>query len=91
MHDIDPLRLAIEGTDVVDTFPEPGQSMLRVPVAEATAELDRVTGTAEAPVYRYASPVSPPTGAGTPTRTGARIVDGTIYLRSRTHLFRITK
>jgi predicted alpha-1,2-mannosidase len=40
------------------------------------------TGTAEAPVYRYASPVSPATGSNTPGQTGARIVDGTIYVNN---------
>ncbi len=40
------------------------------------------TGTAEVPVYQYASPVSPPTGPGTPTRTGARIVDGIIHVNN---------
>jgi predicted alpha-1,2-mannosidase len=40
------------------------------------------TGTAEAPVYQYASPVSPPTGANTPGRTGARIVDGKLYVNN---------
>jgi predicted alpha-1,2-mannosidase len=39
------------------------------------------TGTAAAPVYRYASPVSP-AGASTPTQTGARIVDGTVYVNN---------
>ncbi|HVK72690.1 MAG TPA: GH92 family glycosyl hydrolase [Kofleriaceae bacterium] len=40
------------------------------------------TGTADAPVYQYASPVSPATGVSTPTRTGARIVDGKIYVNN---------
>ncbi|HEY6738954.1 MAG TPA: GH92 family glycosyl hydrolase, partial [Actinopolymorphaceae bacterium] len=40
------------------------------------------TGTADAPVYRYASPVSPKVGDDTPTRTGARIVDGKIYVNN---------
>jgi predicted alpha-1,2-mannosidase len=40
------------------------------------------TGTAEAPVYRYASPVSPPAGPNTPTETGARIVDGKLFVNN---------
>ncbi|MCG8422068.1 MAG: GH92 family glycosyl hydrolase [Proteobacteria bacterium] len=40
------------------------------------------TGTAEAPVYQYASPVSPPVGANTPTQTGARIVSGKLYVNN---------
>jgi CO/xanthine dehydrogenase Mo-binding subunit len=39
VHDIDPLRLAIDGTDVVDTFAEPDGAALRVPVVEASAGL----------------------------------------------------
>ncbi|HWM86999.1 MAG TPA: GH92 family glycosyl hydrolase [Kofleriaceae bacterium] len=39
------------------------------------------TGTAEAPVYQYASPVSPG-GPSTPTRTGARIASGKIYVNN---------
>jgi CO/xanthine dehydrogenase Mo-binding subunit len=39
-HGIDPLRLAIEGTDVVDTFPESGETALRVSVAEASAGIE---------------------------------------------------
>ncbi|MGK5639141.1 GH92 family glycosyl hydrolase [Streptomyces sp. URMC 126] len=40
------------------------------------------TGSADRPKHRYASPFSPPTGASTPTRTGARIVDGEIYVNN---------
>ncbi|KAA2259412.1 glycoside hydrolase family 92 protein [Solihabitans fulvus] len=40
------------------------------------------TGTAAAPTYRYASPVSAPTGANTPTQTGAKIVDGKVYVNN---------
>ena len=40
------------------------------------------TGTAQAPVYQYASPLSPPTGPHTPTRTDAPIVTGTIYVNN---------
>ncbi|WP_219470983.1 GH92 family glycosyl hydrolase [Nonomuraea rhizosphaerae] len=40
------------------------------------------TGTAAAPAYRYASPVSARTGPDTPTRTGAKIVDGKIYVNN---------
>jgi len=40
------------------------------------------TGTADAPVYRYASPVTPPAGANTPTQTGARVVDGKLYVNN---------
>ncbi|PYC75104.1 ATP-binding protein [Micromonospora arborensis] len=40
------------------------------------------TGTAAAPRWQYASPVSAPTGASTPTRTGAKIVDGQIYVNN---------
>ncbi|MFC7579798.1 GH92 family glycosyl hydrolase [Schaalia naturae] len=40
------------------------------------------TGTAESPVYRYASPVSPTTGSATDTETNAKIVDGKIYVNN---------
>ncbi|MFC3505531.1 GH92 family glycosyl hydrolase [Micromonospora krabiensis] len=40
------------------------------------------TGTAKAPRWQYASPVSPHTGASTPTQTGAKIVDGQIYVNN---------
>ncbi|HWM20679.1 MAG TPA: xanthine dehydrogenase subunit D [Ilumatobacteraceae bacterium] len=40
VHGVDPLRLAIDGIDVVDTFPESGGPALRVPVAEASAGID---------------------------------------------------
>ncbi|MBE1876035.1 GH92 family glycosyl hydrolase [Myceligenerans pegani] len=40
------------------------------------------TGTAEEPRYRYASPVSEPSGEPTDTETNARIVDGKIYVNN---------
>ncbi|MDG4535133.1 GH92 family glycosyl hydrolase [Streptomyces sp. AV19] len=40
------------------------------------------TGTKDRPRHRYASPFSPPTGESTPTRTGARIVDGEVYVNN---------
>jgi len=40
------------------------------------------TGTARKPMYRYASPVSAPSGEATDTETNARIVDGKIYVNS---------
>ncbi|MCC2276706.1 GH92 family glycosyl hydrolase [Streptomyces sp. ET3-23] len=40
------------------------------------------TGTAARPVPRYASPFSPPAGENTPTRTGAKIVDGEVYVNN---------
>ncbi len=40
------------------------------------------TGTAAAPRWQYASPVSDPVGASTPTHTGAKIVDGQIYVNN---------
>ncbi|WP_022891305.1 GH92 family glycosyl hydrolase [Agromyces subbeticus] len=40
------------------------------------------TGTAEAPVYKYASPVSAQVGASTATTTGAKIVDGKMYVNN---------
>ncbi|MER7008144.1 GH92 family glycosyl hydrolase [Dactylosporangium sp. NPDC000555] len=40
------------------------------------------TGTAAAPRWQYASPVSPPTGTSTATTTGAKIVDGQIYVNN---------
>jgi predicted alpha-1,2-mannosidase len=40
------------------------------------------TGTAAQPVYRYASPFSPATGKDTPTQTGARIVDGKVFVNN---------
>lgn len=39
------------------------------------------TGTAEAPRYQYASPVQPG-GPSTPTHTGAKVVDGKIYVNN---------
>ncbi|WP_240037276.1 GH92 family glycosyl hydrolase [Orlajensenia leifsoniae] len=40
------------------------------------------TGTADAPVYKYASPVSAQVGASTATETGAKVVDGTMYVNN---------
>ncbi|MFF3437129.1 GH92 family glycosyl hydrolase [Streptosporangium sp. NPDC002721] len=40
------------------------------------------TGTAAAPRWQYASPVSAPTGTSTATQTGAKIVDGQIYVNN---------
>ena len=40
------------------------------------------TGTAAKPVYRYASPFSPAIGENTPTQTGARIVDGKVFVNN---------
>ncbi|MET7133192.1 GH92 family glycosyl hydrolase [Cellulosimicrobium sp. MI9406] len=40
------------------------------------------TGTAEEPVYRYASPVSATTGSATDTTTNAKVVDGKIYVNN---------
>lgn len=40
------------------------------------------TGTAAQPVYRYASPFSPAVGTDTPTQTGARIVDGKVFVNN---------
>jgi predicted alpha-1,2-mannosidase len=40
------------------------------------------TGTAKAPRWQYASPVSAPTGTSTPTTTGAKVVDGQIYVNN---------
>ena len=40
------------------------------------------TGSASQPVYRYASPFSAPVAADTPTRTGARIVDGKDFVNN---------
>ena len=40
------------------------------------------TGTATEPVYKYASPVSPTSGAATDTQTNAKIVDGKIYVNN---------
>ncbi|MEU8826550.1 GH92 family glycosyl hydrolase [Streptomyces sp. NPDC048636] len=40
------------------------------------------TGTVRKPRYRYASPFSEPTGENTPTRTGAKIVDGKVYVNN---------
>ncbi|RUL76846.1 GH92 family glycosyl hydrolase [Dyella choica] len=39
-------------------------------------------GTANHPVYRYASPFSPTVGKNTPTQTGARIVDGKVFVNN---------
>ncbi len=40
------------------------------------------TGTAAAPHWQYASPVSAATGTSTPTNTGAKLVDGQIYVNN---------
>ncbi|MFC0548541.1 GH92 family glycosyl hydrolase [Kutzneria chonburiensis] len=40
------------------------------------------TGTTASPKYQYASPVSPLVGANTPTQTGAKISDGTMYVNN---------
>ncbi|MGP4000316.1 GH92 family glycosyl hydrolase [Streptomyces sp. 8N706] len=40
------------------------------------------TGTTGRPKHRYASPFSPPTGENTPTRTGAKIVDGEVHVNN---------
>ena len=40
------------------------------------------TGTATQPHWRYASPFSAPVGPDTPTRTGARVVDGKPYVNN---------
>ncbi|WP_436520681.1 GH92 family glycosyl hydrolase [Actinoplanes sp. HUAS TT8] len=40
------------------------------------------TGTATAPHWQYASPVSAATGTSTPTNTGAKLVDGQIYVNN---------
>ncbi|MGW9027670.1 GH92 family glycosyl hydrolase [Streptomyces sp. NPDC055722] len=40
------------------------------------------TGTAAAPHWQYASPVSAPTGTSTATQTGAKVVDGQIYVNN---------
>src|SRR5690606_8175117 len=39
-------------------------------------------GTADKPVYKYASPFSPPAGENTPTKTGAKIVEGKVYVNN---------
>ncbi|MFF3322690.1 GH92 family glycosyl hydrolase [Streptomyces sp. NPDC002889] len=40
------------------------------------------TGTKASPKHQYASPFSPMTGPDTPTRTGAKIVDGKVYVNN---------
>ncbi|MEV6395044.1 GH92 family glycosyl hydrolase [Streptomyces sp. NPDC051907] len=40
------------------------------------------TGTKARPKHQYASPFSPMTGPDTPTRTGAKIVDGKVYVNN---------
>lgn len=40
------------------------------------------TGTADEPVWRYASPVSPTSGSATDTQTNAKVVDGKIYVNN---------
>lgn len=40
------------------------------------------TGTEHKPHYQYASPFSSATGKNTPTHTGAKIVDGTVYVNN---------
>ena len=39
-------------------------------------------GTNRRPFYRYASPFSPPLVPNTPTETGAKVVDGKVYLNN---------
>jgi predicted alpha-1,2-mannosidase len=40
------------------------------------------TGTVEAPDYKYASPVSTPTGSSSATATGAKVVSGKMYVNN---------
>lgn len=40
------------------------------------------TGTAERPLYRYASPFAPPAGADGDTATGAAVVDGKVFVNN---------
>jgi predicted alpha-1,2-mannosidase len=40
------------------------------------------TGTREQPVWQYASPFSAAVGANTPTQTGARVVDGKVFVNN---------
>lgn len=40
------------------------------------------TGTADAPVYKYASPVAGTTGSASDTQTNAKVVDGKIYVNN---------
>jgi predicted alpha-1,2-mannosidase len=40
------------------------------------------TGSADAPLYRYASPFAAAAGVDTPTHTGARIVDGKVFVNN---------
>ncbi|GAB3889541.1 hypothetical protein GCM10029964_059390 [Kibdelosporangium lantanae] len=40
------------------------------------------TGTAQAPKYQYASAYTPQVGPNTPTTTGAKIVDGKVYVNN---------
>jgi predicted alpha-1,2-mannosidase len=40
------------------------------------------TGSAEQPLYQYASPFSPPVGADSAEHTGARIVDGKVFVNN---------
>jgi len=40
------------------------------------------TGTAAAPAYKYASPVSAKVTADTPTQTGSKVVDGQMYVNN---------
>ncbi|RDS85381.1 GH92 family glycosyl hydrolase [Dyella psychrodurans] len=40
------------------------------------------TGTVDKPVYQYASPFSPEVGTDTPTHTGARIVNGKVFVNN---------
>jgi predicted alpha-1,2-mannosidase len=39
-------------------------------------------GTPQRPAYRYASPFSPAVGPDTPTQTGAKLVDGKVYVNN---------
>ncbi|PVG81801.1 alpha-mannosidase [Nocardioides gansuensis] len=39
-------------------------------------------GTPEAPVWKHASPVADPVGPSTPVQTGAKVVDGKIYVNN---------
>lgn len=40
------------------------------------------TGSREHPDYRYASPFSPPLAASTPSQTGARVLEGKVYVNN---------
>lgn len=73
--------IEIEGDTVTDTQRTTLYSNLYRLNLYPNAQHENV-GTAAAPVWKYASPVSPKTGTATATTTNAKLVDGKMYVNN---------